>query len=35
MKKIGKFIKNFFTTNIPMKLLALLIAAVSVFLLNI
>ncbi len=35
MKKIGKFIKNFFTTNIPMKLLALLIAALSVFLLNI
>ena len=35
MKKIGKFIKNFFTTNITMKLLALLIAALSVFLLNI
>lgn len=35
MKNIGKFIKNFFTTNIPMKLLALLIAALSVFLLNI
>ena len=35
MKKIGNFIKNFFTTNIPMKLLALLIAALSVFLLNI
>ena len=35
MKKIGKFLKDFFTTNIPIKFLALAIGAISVFLLNI
>ncbi len=35
MKKIGKFLKDFFTTNLPIKFLALGIAAISVFLLNI
>lgn len=35
MKKIGKFLKDFFTTNIPLKLLAVAIAAVTVVLLNI
>lgn len=35
MKKIGKFLKDLFTTNIPFKLLALVIAALTVFLLNI
>lgn len=35
MKKFGKFLKDFFTTNIGIKFLALAIAAVTVFLLNI
>ncbi len=35
MKKIGKFLKDFFTTNIPFKLLALFVSALTVFLLNI
>ena len=34
MKKIGKFLKDFFTTNIPVKLLALVLAALSVFFIN-
>lgn len=35
MKKLGKILKDFFTTNLAIKFLALAIAAVSVFLLNI
>lgn len=35
MKKIGKFLKDFFTKNIPLKLLALVFAALTVFLINI
>lgn len=35
MKKIGKFLKDFFTTNVAIKILALVIAAVTVVLLNI
>lgn len=35
MKKFGKFLKDFFTKNIGIKFLALAIAAVTVFLLNI
>lgn len=35
MKKFGKFLKDFFTKNIPLKLLALVFAALTVFLINI
>lgn len=35
MKKIGEFLKKFFTTNIPVKLLALGLAVLTVFLINI
>ncbi len=34
MKKIGKFLYGFFTKNIPLKLLALLLAALTVILIN-
>jgi len=30
MKKFGKFLKDFFTTNIPIKLLAVALAVLSV-----
>ena len=35
MKKFVKILKDFFTKNIGIKLLALVVAAVTVFLLNI
>lgn len=35
MRKIGKFLKDLFTKNIPLKLLAVALAAVTVFLINI
>lgn len=35
MKKFGKFLKNFFTKNIGIKLLALFLAACAVALINI
>lgn len=35
MKRIGKFIKDFFTKNIGIKLLALLLAVIAVALVNI
>ena len=35
MKKFGAFLKKFFTTNIPVKLLAVGLALVTVFLINI
>lgn len=35
MKKIGKFLKEFFTTNIPIKLLAVALAVLSVLFVNI
>ena len=35
MKKFGGFLKKFFTTNIPVKLLAVGLALVTVFLINI
>lgn len=35
MKKLGLFLKKFFTTNVPLKLLAVGLALVSVFLINI
>lgn len=35
MKKLAGFLKRFFTTNVPIKLLALGLALVSVFLINI
>ena len=35
MKKFGKVLKDFFTKNIGIKFLALAVAAVTVFLLNI
>ena len=35
MKKIGKFLKDFFTKNIPIKLLALTLAALTVLFINI
>ncbi len=35
MKKFKKFLKDFFTTNISLKCLALGLAAVTVFLANI
>ena len=34
MKKIGKFLKDFFTKNIPYKLLAVALAALTVFFIN-
>lgn len=34
MKKLGKFFKDLFTKNIPLKFFALLLAAVTVFLIN-
>lgn len=35
MKKFGKFLADFFTKNIPIKLLAIALAALTVILLNI
>lgn len=35
MKKFGKFLKDLFTKNIGIKLLALVLAAVAVVLINI
>ncbi len=35
MKRFGKFLKDFFTKNIPVKLLALVLAALTVLLVNI
>ena len=35
MKKVGKFIKDFFTKNIPVKLLALALAVLTVLFINI
>lgn len=35
MKKFGKFIKEFFTKNIPIKLLALALAALTVLFIKI
>lgn len=35
MKRIGKFLKDFFTKNIPVKLLAFALAALTVLLVNI
>ena len=35
MKKFGKFLKDVFTKNIPIKLLAVAMAVITVFLLNI
>ncbi len=35
MKKFGKFLKDFFTKNIPVKLLALVLAALTVLFINI
>ncbi len=35
MKKLGKFLKEFFTKNIPVKLLALVLAALTVLFINI
>ncbi len=35
MKKLGKFLKDFFTKNIPVKLLALVLAALTVLFINI
>ena len=35
MKRIGRFLKNFFTKNVPVKLLALALAVVTVLLINI
>ena len=35
MKKFGKFLKDFFTKNIPIKLLALALAVVTVLLINV
>lgn len=35
MKKFTKILKDFFTKNIGIKILALVIAAITVFLLNI
>lgn len=35
MKKLTKFIKDLFTTNIGIKLLAIIVSLVTVFLLNI
>lgn len=35
MKKIGKFFKDLFTKNLGIKLLALILAAIAVVLINI
>lgn len=35
MKKFGKFLKDLFTKNIPLKLLAIVLAAITVFLIKI
>ena len=35
MKKLGKFLKDFFTKNIPVKLLALALAAITVLFIKI
>lgn len=35
MKKFGKFLKNVFTKNIDVKILALVLAAIAVVLINI
>ena len=35
MKKFGKFLKDFFTKNIPVKLLALALAVLTVLFINI
>ncbi len=35
MKRIGKFLKDFFTKNIPVKLLALALAVLTVLFINI
>lgn len=35
MKKIGKFLKDFFTKNIPIKLLALALAVLTVLFINV
>ena len=35
MRKIGKFVKDFFTKNVGIKLLALALAAIAVALINI
>lgn len=34
MKKIGKFLRDFFTLNVPLKLLAMLLAALTVMFIN-
>lgn len=35
MKRLGKFLKDFFTKNIPVKLLALALAVITVLFINI
>ena len=35
MKKIGEFLKGLFTKNVPIKLLAILLAVLTVILINI
>lgn len=35
MKKFGKFLKDLFTKNIPLKILAIVLAAITVFLIKI
>ena len=35
MKRFGKFLKDFFTKNIPVKLLALALAVLTVLFINI
>ena len=35
MKKFGKILKDFFTKNIPVKLLALALAAITVLFINV
>lgn len=34
MKKVGNFLKNLFTKNIPIKLLAMVLAALAVIFIN-
>lgn len=34
MKKFGEFLKEFFTKNIPIKILAIVLAALTVMLIN-
>ncbi len=34
MKKTAKFLKDFFTKNVPLKILAIILAALTVFLIN-